>query len=69
VKPVEITAGSSTSRIDLTDAEVKSMLGQRDVQLSISGLASSLPEGTAVEPADEFGLGVRLEFVISTKEG
>jgi hypothetical protein len=69
VKPVEIAPGSSRSRIDLTGAEMKSILGQSDVQLSISGLASSPSEGTAVEPTDAIGLGVRLELVISTREG
>jgi hypothetical protein len=69
VKPLEITPGSSSSRIELTGAEMKSILGQSDVQLSISGLASSPSEGTAVEPTHEIGLGMRLELVISTREG
>lgn len=43
-------------------------MGRSDVQLSIGGLASSPPEGTDVEPADEIGLRARLELVISSRK-
>jgi hypothetical protein len=65
-KPLDIAPGESTVRVELTAEELKAMLGHDDVRLGITGLASSPPSGTPVEPTDEIRLGARLELVVAT---
>ena len=67
VRPVEIAQGESNVRIELNGDEMRSMLGQSDVRLSLAGVASSAAGGTEVHPSDEIALAARLEMVVATR--
>lgn len=65
-KPVEIVPGTSQVRVELSGDELRSMLGNDDVRLALTGAASSPASGAELVPEDEIGLTARLELVVRT---
>jgi hypothetical protein len=65
-RTLEVAPGTSQARLELTGDEIRSLLGRSDVELSVTGRASSPAAGTAVEPGDEIEVSVRLELVVGT---
>ena len=66
VRALEVAPGTSQVRLDLTGDDIRSLLGQSDVHLSLAGRASSPAAGTEVAPDDEIAVSVRIELVVST---
>ena len=66
VRTLDIAPGMSQARLELTGDEIRSLLGQSDVRLSITGRASSPAAGTEVAPGDAIAVSARLELVVST---
>jgi hypothetical protein len=67
-KPVALQAGSSTSRVELTESELGSILGASPVHLSASGAVSAPADGATVRPSQSVEISSRLEFTIGAKE-
>jgi hypothetical protein len=67
-KPVVLQAGSSTSRVELTEPELGSILGASPVHLSASGAVSAPAGGATVRPSQGVEIASRLEFTIGAKE-
>jgi hypothetical protein len=66
VEPIDIAPGESAVRVALTGEELRAMLGQNDVRVSLAGAVSSPPSGTELFPEDEIAVTARLELVVST---
>jgi hypothetical protein len=67
-KPVALQAGSSTSRVELTESELGSILGASPVRLRVSGSVSAPAGGATVQPSQSVEIASRLEFTIGAKE-
>lgn len=67
-KPVALQAGSSTSRVELSESELGSILGRSPVRLGVSGSVSAPASGATVQPAQGVEIASRLEFTIGAKE-
>jgi hypothetical protein len=68
-KPIQAGPGTTQGRIELTRAELRSILGRPDVRLSATGTVSA-PQGTiSVRPSQALRIRTRLELVLGTEEG
>jgi hypothetical protein len=67
-KPVALQAGSSTSRVELSESELGSILGASPVRLSASGSVSAPATGATVQPTQVVEIASRLEFTIGATE-
>jgi hypothetical protein len=66
-KPVAVRAGATTERVELTQAELRSILGRPGVVLSASGSLSSASP-VLVTPTQTVSITTKLELVLGAKE-
>lgn len=66
-RPVAVRGGTTTERVELTQAELRSILGRPDVTLSATGtMSSSSP--VLVTPSQTVTITTKLELVLGAKE-
>jgi hypothetical protein len=66
-RPVALQAGSSTARVELSEAELGAILGRSPVSLSATGSVSAPVGGATVRPSQGVEIASRLELTIGSK--
>lgn len=68
-RPLTLRTGESTERVELSESELGSILGESPVRLSIAGAVSATgPGGISVSPNQSVVVDSRLELTIGPKE-
>ena len=68
VRTVNVAQGTSTSRIEFTADEIRSILGRSGVLLNIDGTLTAPATGTRVRPTDAVAIETQLEVIIGPVE-
>jgi hypothetical protein len=69
VRPVAVQRGATTVRVELTAAELRSLVGRPGVRIRVAGGVSTPAAGTNVRAADAISIRTRLDLTIGRTEG
>ena len=68
-KTFALRTGAFTARVELSESELRAILGRSPVHLSASGTVSAPEAGTTVKPSQSVAIDSRLELTIGSGEG